>query len=56
MRQSEWISTLIDAARQMPENRHLNAAIRHAEKKLQRLQEKKSRRDNRELFVTVIQT
>lgn len=45
MNQIDMFSTLIDAARQMPENRHLNAAIRQAEKKLQRLREKKLQRD-----------
>lgn len=54
MNTTQMLATLVDAARQMPENRHLNAAIRHAEKKMGRILEKRERRENRQLGITII--
>lgn len=40
------LETLIDAARQLPENRQLNQAIKRVEQKVQTLRDKKALRDS----------
>jgi len=44
MNLTDALATLIDAARQLPENKQLNQAIKRVEKKLEVLKAKKSRR------------
>jgi hypothetical protein len=44
MNQLEALTTLVDAARQMPENKHLNRAIKVVEKKIEHMRVKRLQR------------
>jgi len=44
MNLTDALSTLIDAARQLPENKQLNQAVKRVEKKLDRLRDQKAMR------------